>query len=213
KVHGHWRVIKLIAGPEPDGTPCIECIPEMTIGRSWPEVFLILQAPLLIVIDWHGMQLLKHTDQLILCPRRRELLFKERKGDHTSSANQLHELGLNLVFVLLDGISPFIAPWPFRRVPEVVDKLLPVLVAAVAVPGHGRIILKAIEPAADQGIAALQLVIEEAEREARVHGFDPKREAAKFNGQRIHIDAIQAALHNMATEVGSQVVIKVRIAY
>src|SRR5665213_2240202 len=110
--------VKLITGPEPDGTPRIESIPEMTIGRSRPEVFLILQAPLFVVIDRHRMQLLKHTDQLILCPRRRELLFKERKGDHTSSANQLHELGLHLVFVPLDGIRPFVAFWPFRRVPE-----------------------------------------------------------------------------------------------
>ena len=101
------------------------------------------------------MQLLKHTDQLILCPRRREFLFKERKRYHTSSANQLHELRLNLVFVLLDGIGPFVAFWAFCRVPEVVDKLLPVLVAAVAIPGHRRIILKTIEPAADQGIPAL----------------------------------------------------------
>jgi hypothetical protein len=55
-------------------------------------------------------------------------------------------------------------------------------------------------------------VIQEAEGQAGIHGFDPEGKARKFDRKLIQVDAIQAALYNVAAEVGAQVVIEVWIA-
>ena len=82
-----------------------------------------------------------------------------------------------------------------------VDAAQVVAVAAVAVlPGHYRVVAEAVEPGAEQGVAALDLVIEEAEREGAVHGLDPQRQAAQLDGERIEIDGVEAALHHVAAQ-------------
>ena len=74
-------------------------------------------------------------------------------------------------------------------------------VAAVAVlPGHRRVVLELIEPRAEQRVAALDLVVEEAERQRAVHGFDPQRQPAQLDGQRIEVDGVDAALHHVAAQ-------------
>jgi hypothetical protein len=78
------------------------------------------------------------------------------------------------------------------------DKAIVRRIAAVAVPRHRGIVLEAVEPAADECIANLDLVIEETEGKPWVHGLDPQRETSQFDGQYIQIDAIQTALDDMA---------------
>ena len=74
-------------------------------------------------------------------------------------------------------------------------------VAAVPVlPGHRRVVPEAVEPRTDQGVAALHLVVEEAERQGAVHGLDPERQAAKLHRQRVEVHGVDAALHHVAAE-------------
>ena len=75
------------------------------------------------------------------------------------------------------------------------------LVAAFAVlPGHGGVVLELIEPGADQGVAALHLVVEEGEGQGAVHRLDPQREAAKFDGQGIEVNTVETALDHVAAQ-------------
>ena len=60
--------------------------------------------------------------------------------------------------------------------------------------------LELIEPRAEQRVAALDLVVEEAERQRAVHRFDPQRQPAQFDGQRIEVDGVDAALHHVAAQ-------------
>ena len=76
-----------------------------------------------------------------------------------------------------------------------------VLVAALPVlPSHHWVVLKLIEPRTDQGVAALDLVIQESERQRAVHGLDPERQAAQLDGQGIEVDGVDATLHHVATQ-------------
>ena len=85
-------------------------------------------------------------------------------------------------------------------------------IAAVAIPGHGRIVLKTVEPASDERVAGLHLVIEEAKGQTRVHGLDPEGKTAELDGELIEIDAVEAALDNVPAEIGAQIVVEVGIA-
>ena len=83
----------------------------------------------------------------------------------------------------------------------VVHAVRVVPVAAVAVlPGHHRVVPELIEPRAEQRVAALDLVVEEAERQRAVHGFDPQRQPAQLDRQRIEVDGVDAALHHVAAQ-------------
>ena len=76
-----------------------------------------------------------------------------------------------------------------------------VLVAALPVlPGHHRVVPELVEPRANQRIAALDLVVEEAERQGAVHRLDPERQAAKLHRERIEVHRVDAALHHVAAE-------------
>ena len=57
-----------------------------------------------------------------------------------------------------------------------------------------------VEPGADQRIAALDLVVEEAERKRAVHRLDPQRQAAKLHRERIEVHGVDAALHHVAAQ-------------
>ena len=62
--------------------------------------------------------------------------------------------------------------------------------------------LEGVEPRADEAVAALDLVIEEREGQVPVHGLDPERQTAQLDGQRIEIDAVDAALDDVPAEDG-----------
>lgn len=72
------------------------------------------------------------------------------------------------------------------------------LVASLAVlERHHRIVSEGVEPGADQRVAALHLVIQEAEGERAVHGLDPQAETAELHRQRVQVHAVDAPLHHV----------------
>ena len=74
-------------------------------------------------------------------------------------------------------------------------------VAAVPVlPGHRRVVPKPVEPRTDQRVAALHLVVEEAERQGAVHGLDPERQATQLHRERVEIHGVDATLHHVAAQ-------------
>ena len=62
--------------------------------------------------------------------------------------------------------------------------------------------LELVEPSADQRIAALDLVVQEPERQLTVHGLDPEREPAELDRQRIQVDRVDATLDYVPTQAG-----------
>ena len=72
--------------------------------------------------------------------------------------------------------------------------------------------MKTVEPASDERVAGLHLVIEEAKGQTRVHGLDPEGKTAELNGELVEIDAVEAALDYVPAEVGAQIIIEVGIA-
>ena len=82
-----------------------------------------------------------------------------------------------------------------------------VLSPPLALPGHGGVVLEAVEPAADEGVAALDLVVEEGEGEVGVHRLDPEGEAGEFDGEGVEVDAVNAALDDEALEAGADAVL------
>ena len=93
-----------------------------------------------------------------------------------------------------------------------IDETLVASVATFAIPCHRWIVLKAVEPAAYQCVAHFDLVIQETEGQARIHGLNPEGKTGEFDGKLIEIDAIKATLDNVAAEVGAQVVVEIWIA-
>ena len=85
-------------------------------------------------------------------------------------------------------------------------------VTTFALPGHDRIILKMVEPATHKCITDLNLMIEKPKGETRVHGLDPEGETAELDSELIEIDAVKAALDDMAPEVGAKIIVEVGIA-
>jgi hypothetical protein len=51
---------------------------------------------------------------------------------------------------------------------------------------------------ADDGVAALDVVVEEVERFAGVVGFQPEGDLAEFHGQRVQVDAVDAFADDVA---------------
>lgn len=54
---------------------------------------------------------------------------------------------------------------------------------------------------ADQGIAADQVMVEEAERPAFLEAFEPEREAGQLQGHRVAVDAVDAVGDDLAQRV------------
>ena len=87
-----------------------------------------------------------------------------------------------------------------------------VFVTPFTLPRHNGVVLETVEPASDERIANLHFVIEETKGQTRIHGFDPEGQATKLDGELIEIDAVEAALDDVTTEVRAQVVVEVRVA-
>ena len=76
-----------------------------------------------------------------------------------------------------------------------------ILVATFPVlPRHRRVVPELVEPRADEGVAALHLVVEEAKREGAVHRLGPERQAAELHRERVEVHGVDAALHHVAAE-------------
>src|ERR1019366_6007477 len=109
------------------------------------------------------MNLLEYADEVIVNADGRKLLLKEFESHGAPGPDKLNKLGFHLLFMFLNGMSPFVASLglPVRSI--VMNEFLSVLVAAVAVPCHGGVILKPVEPAPDERVAGLHLVVQESE--------------------------------------------------
>ena len=57
-----------------------------------------------------------------------------------------------------------------------------------------------VEPGADEGISALDLVVEEAERQVAVHRLDPERQPAKLHRQRVEVHGVDAPFHHVTAQ-------------
>ena len=76
-----------------------------------------------------------------------------------------------------------------------------VLVTTFAVlPGHDGVVLELVEPRADKRVAALDLVVQEAEWQLPIHGLDPERQPAQLDGERIEVNGVDAALDHVAAQ-------------
>ena len=54
---------------------------------------------------------------------------------------------------------------------------------------------------ADQGVAATDMAFQERERQARIDRFHPEAHLAQLDGQRIHVDAVDAPPNDVAERV------------
>src|SRR5215471_1261134 len=93
----------------------------------------------------------------------------------------------------LDGLGPGLLL-------EVHSVGVPLIAAFAVLPRHHWILLERVEPRADEAVAALDLVVEEREREVPIHRLDPERETAQLYCERVEVHAIDAALHDVAAE-------------
>jgi len=168
-----------------------------------------------------GAALLRRGSTLCESARRCRPVDRERqraKGAYPGTQrlvrgvrDQLDKLVPNLLFALLDAwvhLSPFAevpcpgsdgrtscGPYRHRRGPS-----------------HGRVVLKSVEPATDERVAGLHLVIQEPEGQARVHGLDPEGKPGKLDSQLVDIDTVEAALNDVPAEVSPQIVVEVGVA-
>ena len=86
-----------------------------------------------------------------------------------------------------------------------VDAVPVVPVAALPVlPRHRRVVAELVEPRADERVAALDLVVEEAERQVAVHRLNPERQPAELHRQRIEVHGVDAPLHHVAAQHGAE---------
>jgi hypothetical protein len=87
-----------------------------------------------------------------------------RCEDVLLAGDQLLLLLQNVLAHVLEGIGPFVS---------VVGDAAPLLVGTLAPPGEHGVVAKAVDPGTDKGVAAVELVIEEGERELPVESLDP----------------------------------------
>ena len=76
-----------------------------------------------------------------------------------------------------------------------------IAVATITVlPRHHWVVLELVEPSTDQRVAALNFVVQESEWQITIHGFNPKRESAELNCERVEIHCVDATLYHMPTQ-------------
>ncbi|HOF41512.1 MAG TPA: hypothetical protein PLD73_15690 [Candidatus Hydrogenedentes bacterium] len=116
------------------------------------------------------------------------------REEQCTAVDVILKLGFDHVHLFLDGFGPGFLPK--------VDSIGVVFVAALTVPGHGRIMEELVEPCADERIAAFDLVIEERKRQVGVEGFDPEAEPAELDGERIEVYTVDTAFDHIAAQDG-----------
>ena len=188
---GNRRGFDLVRWPEPAGAPEVHGALERAPGGRSEEPFPVDPRPLRRVLHGQGVHLPEHRERVVVDGDR---LFEQ---------------------VLLEQVAPLEEEPEVRREPildECLDRLgaglllevhpvRVVLVAALPVlPRHHRVVPELVEPRADEGIAALHLVVQEAEREGPIHGLDPERQATELDRKRIEVHGVDAALHHVPAE-------------
>ena len=95
----------------------------------------------------------------------------------------------------LDRLAPCLLP-------EMDAVGMPLVARFAVLPGHHGVVLERVEPGAHQAVAALDLVVEERERQVAVHRLDPERQPAQLHRERVEIHAVDAALDDVTAEDG-----------
>jgi hypothetical protein len=176
-------------GPEPDGAPGVEGLAQSLERLVVAQVLAVVPGSPLGVEDGHAVDGLQGREGAVV-QRLGRAAFDE-VVDGYLTVDQVNQLALDgAVAHGLDRPGPFLL--------GKVDTAAVTLVAAFAVPGQDRIVAEAVEPAADERVAGLELVIEEFEGEIAVEGLDPEREAAELHGEGVDVDAVEAALDDVA---------------
>ena len=122
------------------------------------------------VVHRHGVHALQHREGVVV---GRGGLREQVGLEQVGAPEEVLEVGSQL---RLDEILDCLRARALREV----DAVRVVPVAALAVlPGHHGVVPELVEPGADEGVAALDLVVEEAEGQSTVHGLDPQRQAAQ----------------------------------
>ena len=88
------------------------------------------------------------------------------------------------------------------------DPLACLAVSVLSVQRLDRVVLDEVQPAANEAVADLELVVEELEWQLAVERLDPQRELGEFHGHRVAVDAVEAALDDVAREHRSQALVE-----
>ena len=146
-VAGQGRRFEIVARPEPERAPEIEGVPEPLVVPVVQQLFVDPLA-LLGLVDPERVQLLEDAERLVVDVRLAEALRLkgQRLLDVLFAARHLQDalayLALHLArFDLGDGGGPLVALLRTGpRLAEMVDEAVVVLVAALALPGHDRVV-------------------------------------------------------------------------
>lgn len=85
------------------------------------------------------------------------------------------------------------------------------LVAPLALPGEERVVAVPVERPAGEGVPGLQLVVEALERERAVERLDPEGELGRLDGERVEVDAVEAALDDVALQAREEARLEVGV--
>ena len=144
--------------------------------------------PLRRVLHGQGVHLSEHGERVVVNGER---FFEQVVLEEIGTLEKALQVRLELIVdECLDGRCAGTL-LEMHAVRVVLVTALPVL------PGHRRVVPELVEPGADEGIAALHLVVQEAEREGPVHRLDPEREAAELDRKRIEVHRVDAALDHV----------------
>ena len=192
---GRGGAVEFVGGPEPAGAPEVHRLLERAPLRR-AEQFLAVEAGALGGVP-HGQAV--HALQAALGlavggGRLFEQVFVEQGGAFQRVAQVRGQFALDPG---LDRLRPLALP--------VVDAVRVGPVAGLAVlPGHRGVVPELVEPGAHERVAAADLVVEEGEGEVPVHRLYPQRELAEGDGERVEVDAEDAALDDVAPQDGAQ---------
>jgi hypothetical protein len=111
-----------------------------------------------------------------------DLVEQPRGAPHT--INHRRELGLGVDGSLLEPLGPLAA----------------LAVGVLAVECADRVVLDEVEPATDERVADLELVVEILEGQLAIERLDPQGETCKLDSHRIAVDAVETALDDITRE-------------
>ena len=185
------RVVDVVQRPKPACAPEVHRLLERPPSVRSDEVVAVQARPLGRVVHRHGVHALQHGQRIVVgLGGLREQVGLEQVGAAEESFQVRRQLVLD--------------ERPDRLRAGVLLELHAVRVVLVAplavLPGHHGVVRELVEPGPDEGVAALDLVVEEPEWQGAVHRLDPERQSAQLHGQGIEVHGIDAALDDMTPQ-------------
>jgi hypothetical protein len=200
KGHRNRLLAQCVDRPEPDGTPLVHGAPQRLDGVAARDVLAVEVFLQLGLVNGNLVQ------GVVMLPR----LFDDRCDCASRVAEQIASAAAHIE-TLAQILAQFTLDDAVARAP-VADLLALekrgdqvrfrplVAVTRLALPGLGGILFDPIQPAADQRIADLDLVIQERERQVAIQRFDPQRDAGEFDRQRVDVHAVDAAFDHVTAQ-------------